>query len=320
MRNLKIGLMVGGILFIMMQTSCTNSGPKYTDTPTSGVVKIAVDETLAPILDSEIHTFMALYTNAKVIAKYESEADVFKDLMNDSATLGITARGLNENENLEFKKQKIVPLTTKIAIDAIAFIINNENPAGELTFPRLKEILIGKLKTWHEVDADNKLGDIKIVFDNSGSSTARIVRDSIDPIRLNKDLVKTKENWFAMKTNPEVVDYVAKNKDAIGIIGVSWISDIGDSLGTSFLKQVKVVGLTSTDPSDKEYYQPYQAYIALKKYPVCRNIYVINREGRTGLGTGFAGYIAGESGQLIIKKMGLMPSTQSVRLVHLSPQ
>ena len=307
MKKFNSGLILGGMLFALTQTSCTNSAPKHTDTPTSGVVKIAVDETLAPILDSEIHTFMALYTDAKIIAKYEPEADVFKDMLNDSVSLGITARGLNDNEKAAFKKQVIDPITTKIAIDAVAFIVNNENPSGEITFPRMKEILSGKMKTWHDADGENKLGDIKVVFDNMGSSTTRFIRDSI----VGND--KLPGNWFALKTNPEVVDYVAKNKNAVGIISVSWISDYQDSLSVDFLKKVKVIGLTSNDATDMKYYQPYQAYIAMKQYPVCRNIYVINREARTGLGTGFAGYLAGESGQLIIKKMGLMPATQSVR-------
>ena len=317
----KILIIVSFLFAIIMQFACNNSAPKYTDTPTSGVVKIAVDETLAPILDSEISTFMALYKDAKVIAKYEPEADVFKDMLNDSASLGIVARELNENEKAVFTKQVIDPITTRIAIDAIAFIINNENTSGQITFPRMKEILSGKMKTWHDADDQNKLGTIKVVFDNTGSSTARLVRDSLIAGKISDwDGVKHNVNWYAMKTNPEVVDYVSKNKDAIGILGVSWISDAQDSLTVDFLKKVKVVALTSNDPRDMEYYKPYQAYIAMKNYPVCRNIYVINREARTGLGTGFAGYIAGETGQLIIKKMGLLPATQSVRLVHLQPQ
>ncbi len=178
----------------------------------------------------------------------------------------------------------------------------------------MKEILSGKMKTWHDADDQHKLAEITVVFDNMKSSTTRLLRDSI----VGNE--KLPGNWFAMKNNPEVVDYVSKNKDAIGILGVSWISDAQDSLTVDFLKKVKVVALTSNDPQDREYYKPYQAYIALKNYPVCRNIYVINREARTGLGTGFAGYLAGESGQLIIKKMGLMPATQSVRLVHLHPE
>ncbi len=308
----KINLvMLAGLVLTTIQYSCSNSGTKSLDTPTSGTVKIAVDETLSPILDSEVNTFMALYKDAKIIVKYEPEAAVFKDLLNDSVKVGFVARQLDDNEKAVFKKQTIEPMTTKIAIDAIAFIINNDNTSTEMSFQRMKDMLSGKVKKWSDADPENMLGDLKVVFDNAGSSTTRFIRDSI--VGGNK----LPGNWFALKTNPEVVDYVSQNKNAMGIIGLAWISEPQDSISNVFLKKVKVVGLTSTDPSDREYYQPYQAYIALKNYPVCRNIYAISREARSGLGTGFAGYVAGESGQLIIKKSGLMPATQSVRLVHL---
>jgi len=314
MKNFKISLLLGGAIVIMLISSCKNTATQYTDTPTSGTVKIAVDETLFPVMDSEIYTFMASYKDAKIIVVYEPEADVFRDLINDSVKLAVVARELNENEKAAFKKQTIEPMTTKIATDAIAFIVNNENISNELTFPRMKDIISGKIKTWKNADSKNELRDIKIVFDNNGSSTTRYIKDSIVGIN------KLPDNWFALKKNSEVVDYVAQNKNALGIIGVSWISNRHDTLENSFKQKVKVVGLTSNDASDREYYQPYQAYIALKNYPVCRSIYIVNREARSGLGTGFSGYVAGESGQIIVKKSGLMPATQSVRLVHLQSQ
>ena len=314
MKNFKFSLLLSTAIIGMLITSCKNSSSQYTDTPTSGTVKIAVDETLYPVMDSEIYTFMVSYKDAKIVVVYEPEADVFRDLINDSVKVAVVARELNDNEKASFKKQTIEPMTTKIATDAIAFITNNENISNELTFPRMKDILSGKIKTWKNADSKNEFGDIKIVFDNTGSSTTRYIRDSI--VGGNK----LPDNWFALKTNSEVVDYVAQNKNALGIIGVSWISDQHDSLENSFKKKVKVVGLTSNDASDREYYQPYQAYIALKNYPLCRSIYMINREARSGLGTGFSGYVAGENGQIIIKKSGLMPATQSVRLVHLQSE
>lgn len=315
MKNLKNNLILSFAILTMIFASCKNStSPQYTDTPTSGTVKIAVDETLFPVMDSEIYTFMASYKDAKIIVVYEPEADVFRDLLNDSVKIAIVARELNDSEKETFKKQTIVPMTTKIATDAIAFITNNENISNEITISRMKDILSGKIKTWKKADLKNEFGDIKVVFDNTGSSTTRYIRDSI----VGTD--KLPDNWFALKTNSEVVDYVAQNKNALGIIGVSWISDRHDSLENSFKKKVQVVALTSNDASDREYYQPYQAYIALKNYPVCRNIYILNREARSGLGTGFSAYVAGESGQIIVKKSGLMPATQSVRLVHLQSE
>jgi len=43
---------------------------------------------------------------------------------------------------------------------------------------------------------------------------------------------------------------------------------------------------------------------------------VINREYFSGLGTGFAQFIAGEKGQRIFLKSGLVPAQMPIRLVE----
>lgn len=113
-----------------------------------------------------------------------------------------------------------------------------------------------------------------------------------------------------------------QNKNAIGVIGVNWISDFDDSTAINFLNRIKVLGI-SEDPapiSTESYYQPYQAYIAQQAYPLRRYLYIISTEGRAGLGTGFAAYVAGDKGQRLILKSGLVPATMPVRVVGLGNQ
>jgi phosphate transport system substrate-binding protein len=45
-------------------------------------------------------------------------------------------------------------------------------------------------------------------------------------------------------------------------------------------------------------------------------VYVISREARSGLGTGFASFVAGNAGQLIFLKGGLLPATVPIRSVR----
>ncbi len=72
--------------------------------------------------------------------------------------------------------------------------------------------------------------------------------------------------------------------------------------------------------TDEDYLQPYKAYILMKKYPLSRTVYIISREGRTGLGSGFLAYVASDKGQRIVLKSGLVPATAPVRLVELKRQ
>jgi phosphate transport system substrate-binding protein len=120
----------------------------------------------------------------------------------------------------------------------------------------------------------------------------------------------------ALSTNAEVINYVAKHKDALGIIGVCWISNHGDSTHLSFLNRIKVAALTSREKATWENsYHPYQAYIFQKDYPLTRKIYAINTEPMNGLATGLTAFIAGEKGQRIILKSGIVPDNAPTRIV-----
>ena len=49
------------VLFVSLH-SCSNAGPRVSDeTPTRGDIKISVDESFQPIIDSEVYTFTSLY-------------------------------------------------------------------------------------------------------------------------------------------------------------------------------------------------------------------------------------------------------------------
>jgi hypothetical protein len=80
--------------------------------------------------------------------------------------------------------------------------------------------------------------------------------------------------------------------------------------------------LISTDeefPNElTKFRKPHQAYIANKLYPLCRSVYMINRQTRAGLGTGFVSFVAGEKGQRMMKLAGLVPATMQVRLIQIT--
>lgn len=292
--------------------SC-NSNPNapFNDTPTSGKVAIAADETLSPLVQAELDTFHGLYRYANVNLSYKQETELFKALVNDSVKVIIASRRLRTDEEAYFKSRHLIPVTTKIAIDALALIVNRENSDSLLMISQLKDILSGKTNSWQQISPASKLNDIAFVFDNKGSSTVRFLQDSL----LNGNPFPA--NCFAVNTNKEVLEYVEKNKNAIGVIGLSWISDHDDSRVIDFLSRIKVMALTDkANPIPEDYVKPYQAYVALKQYPLTREVYMINREGRAGLGTGFVSFVAGDAGQRIIRLSGLLPATMPVRIIN----
>lgn len=282
------------------------------DTPTSGNLKISVDESYEPLMNSEVSTFMSLYTRAKIQVQYKPEADAMNDLINDSVKVIVSNKQLTDDQKKYLESKKCFPKTTKIAVDAVALIINNDNPDTLLTLTQLKNILTGNIYTWNQLNSKNNMDSIIVVFDNNNSGNTRFLKEKFLGDK------NFPPNCFAVKTNPEVLNYVKDHKNAMGVIAVNWISDMDDSVSNNFRQNIKVIALKDESSSEHhDYYQPYQAYVALNQYPLVRDVYLISRESRMGLGTGFASFVAGDQGQRIVRLAGLLPATIPVRIVKL---
>lgn len=298
------------ITLIAFLYSCSGGKNEPTDTPTSGEVNIVVDESFQQLFDTQIYTFESFYKNAKVHVLYLPESDAIQRLLNDSCKVVVMCRDLTVNEHKQFEQANIFPISTKIAEDAVALIVNNENADTTLTVQRLKAILQGTDSLWSQVNKQSLLGKINIVFDNNGSANTSYIRDTV---LLGKELPK---NAFAVRSNPEVIDYVSQHKNAIGVLSVNWISDSDDSLTVNFMKKVKLISLAKDSISNAV--KPYQAYIKTKDYPFTRSVYMISRQTRAGLGMGFVAFVAGEKGQIMILKSGLVPAVAPVRLIEVN--
>ena len=308
-------LLFAFILFAIL-SGCVNKTQTTDETTTRGNIKIAVDEAYQLLFDTEIYTFESYYKDAKITALYKSEREAFQLLMNDSARIIVANRKLTNAEEQALISKQIIPKTVKIAYDALVLIINNKNTDSLLLFNQISDIFSGKISKWSQINPNSSLGNISVVFDNNKSCNTRFIRETFN----------LKNNFpdycFAVKTNPEVIKYVEQNKNAIGIISVNWISDTDDTLSHGFLEKIKVVSVGDEGNTDGsgDFYKPYQGYIAEGSYPLKREVYIINRETFLGLGSGFTQFVAGDKGQRIILKSGLVPATMPVRLVQIKKE
>jgi phosphate transport system substrate-binding protein len=303
-------ILVFGLLLSL--TSCGNMGKKATnETPTRGNIHIVADESFQPLIETEVFTFTHLYNGAKIKPVYKPEYDVINDLMNDSVKVIVTSKKLSDSQIQYLRDTQIIARTTTYAYDALALITNHDNKDTLVKFNSVKDIFLGKIKTWKEVNEKSKLGDIHVIFDNTKSGNIRYFKELFDI----KDSLS--HNFFAVNSNAEVINYVSRNPDALGIISVNWISDKDDSLTMSFINKINVVAVSQQYINDGSYYRPYQGFIYDKSYPFVREIYLISRETFTGLGSGFINWACAEQGQRIVLKSGLVPATMPIRLVQI---
>jgi phosphate transport system substrate-binding protein len=193
--------------------------------------------------------------------------------------------------------------------------VNNSNPDTLISVVDLRRILTGKAKNWKDIYPTSKLGGFKVVFDNPKSST---VRYAIDSICIGE---KISEELNAQKTNEEVINYVSKTPNAIGVIGVNWLDNVNDTTNMSFNKAIRVMSVSSQDKaSPEDSYKPFQAYLYYGNYPLSRSIYIILNDPKGSLPSSITNFMTSDRGQRIILKTGLVPATQPIRIVSVKTE
>jgi len=301
------------LVLTLTVVSCENYDRKA-DSISTGKLKIGVDESYSLMMDSQIDVFQHLYKHAEIDVLYATEGEVFDLLLADSIQGAVVNRALTEKELEYFHGKGRLPESVKIATDAIAFIINPNNLDSNLTVSQVTDIFTGKINNWKGINEASKLGEMSVVFDNNKSCNERYVREQI--VKGNS----LPAYCFAAKSNEAVVDYVSSHPNAMGIISVSWVSDRDDSTTKAIMEKVKLVGVI--DPANTRRPEmarkPYQAYIYDESYPYRREVYYIRTGLKGTLGTGFVSHLAGEKGQLIIHKMGMVTATPPTRVIRIT--
>ena len=287
-----------------------------TDTYSSGAISFASDESFSPIIDEQIQVFESIYREATLTPIYTNELDAVNMLMTDSIQLAITSRNFTKEEFENLKARNYLPVAIRLAYDGLALIINKENTDSCITVKNIKRVLSGQAKTWSDIVPGSKRGDILVVFDNKKSSAVHFCVDSLlDGKPINSP------NIVAAQTSKEVIDYVEKTPNAIGIIGSNWLNDKRDTTNTTFKKNITVMSVSRLDTATyMNSWKPYQAYLLDGRYPLVRTIYALLNDPINGLPWGFAHFMEQPKGQLIIFKSGLLPMRGdiTVRTVNVS--
>lgn len=287
------------ILFLFI-AACNKSNTTNQETILKGKATLLVDETIKPIMEDQIEIFENRY-EARIKLDARSENEVIQSLVKDTSSIAVLARKLNDDEMKVFASRKIIPKTTPIAIDAIALITNRNSKDSLVALNDVLSFMKGK--------TDGKIKGL--VFDNPNSSTVRYMNSLAGLPSIPQKGV------FSFATNNEVIKFVSENEGMIGVVGLNWLSQPTPEM-QHYVDKVNLLSVKGL--KDSNYYTPDQNNIAEGKYALARELYIVNCQGFSGLGMGFASFVAGDIGQRIILKSGLLPYKIPPRKLNIRKQ
>ncbi|MGE4299472.1 MAG: phosphate ABC transporter substrate-binding protein [Desulfovibrionaceae bacterium] len=169
---------------------------------------------------------------------------------------------------------------TPIALNIIAFMVNDKNPVSNLTLAQLKGILAGEITNWKEVGGDD--APVLLVFQPEKSSTKSTVEKKV----LGDKPMTTK--GFPVKSSPETVDKVIQF--APGITFNSYC----------LAKQHKGIKVVAVDGV-----QPLPENAKAGKYGLTMTMYLYTKGAPAGVAKQFMDFLNSDKGQAIITSSGM---------------
>jgi phosphate transport system substrate-binding protein len=308
-------------------TGCDDK--KRTDISSTTIV---CDNSFENILAQEIDVFEYVYPKNFVLCRYVTQAEAVDSLFSGNTRTAVIGRDLTKDERIQLRKKYPNLRSMKIAVDAVALIVNNDNGIDFLSMNELRDIFTGKTTKWSDLAPEGANRNINVVFDSEGSGLATFMRDSV----LNGK--QFGPNVHSVGSIQKVLDTVTEQKGSLGVIGVSWLTrdlevdtvaiekrvadlqdekavvgqDINDRMDAS---GVKVLGIMRDDALR---YKPYQQYIYDGSYPLTRPIYMITTGSPAGAVGRFYTFVTSTEGQRLIMKTGILPARVQVNVYEVS--
>ena len=121
-----------------------NSGA-FTSTNPKGKIVVAGSSSVTPVMEKLIEAYKAINTNADIELQESDSTTGITSTSDGTCDIGMASRELKDTETALGLK------ATVIAMDGIAVIVNNNNPAEDYTVDQVKDIFTGSAAKWEDV-------------------------------------------------------------------------------------------------------------------------------------------------------------------------
>lgn len=283
------------------------------------------------VMRQEMIVYENVYPKAIIAGQYVTEDEAIERLMSGDTRLAVTGRQLTEAEEKKLKSNQETQnvRSMQIAVDAIALIVNPENPVDSLTMKEIARILKGDVKNWSQIQPGAPNSAIKVVVDDPQSGVTKYIRNKVlEGQPFDSTIVVTANSL------PGVFEKVKEHKNYIGVIGSSWLtSRLGEVDKDSLLNTLNadtIDGVAINEQMSKSgvktlgimydsmtAYRPTQENIYSGDYPLTRPIYMITTASPAGTLGKFYSFVTGVDGQKIIMKTGVMPARLKVNVYEI---
>jgi phosphate transport system substrate-binding protein len=213
-------------------------------------------------------------------------------LINGTVDIANASRAIKKEEIAEAEKRGVEPVEYVVARDAIAVIVNPNNPIQELTLDQVSKIFRGVYTNWKELGGEDR--PIVRVSRETNSGTHVYFLESV--IRLgkkdNKDIFSA--DTLLLPSSEGIISEVSDNPNAIGYDGLGYVTP-----------HVKVLAIAKERGG--EYILPSAETVNSATYPIARDLYMYTDKDISQAIKDYLDWIVSPEAQTIVTELGFVP-------------
>lgn len=269
-------------LLITVIPAALASGPAQ-----EGSLQIKGSDTMVNLNTAWAEAYMAAHPGASIAVTGGGSGTGIAALINGTTDIAAASRKMKDEEIAEAQARGIEPVEHIVGMDAVAVIVNANNPVEELSLTQLADIYAGNIYNWAEVGGNDE--EIVLLGRDTNSGTHEFFKEMVLHSVLGKGTEYSSDMLY-MESSQAGYEEVRHNEAAIMYLGLGYVKE-----------GVKAIRVNGVAPS-------YQTAMA-GEYPLARplHFYTNGQPAPDSLLAGFINFVKGCRGQVIVMTLGFVP-------------
>ncbi|MCK4420639.1 phosphate ABC transporter substrate-binding protein [candidate division WOR-3 bacterium] len=243
-------------------------------------ITITGSTTVLPIAQRAAEAYMDIHKDISISVRGGGSGVGIAALIDGRADIADASRPIKTKELKTAREKGINPYANIVAKDGIAVVVHPDNPVNVLSLEELKKIYTGEITSWKEVGGLSK--PIVVISRDFASGTFEVFK------KLVLGGAKVKDRALMLASNKAVATTVTTTPDAIGYIGLGYLSD-----------NVKALKINEVMPTNET--------VNDDSYKLARPLFMYTNGKPKGLIKSFIDFVLSLEGQKIIEEAGFVP-------------
>ena len=249
-------------------------------------------DTLVNLALAWAEEYQQLTPNVQISVTGGGSGTGFAALINGTISIANASRQIKPEEIESAKENGFEPIEFIVADDAIAVIVNPENPVNNLSLEQVSKIYKGEVTNWSEVGGEDR--PIVKLSRETNSGTHVYFLETVIRLGDKEDSSIFSADTLLLPSSEGIIVEVRDNPNAIGYDGLGYVTE-----------DVKMVAL-SQGVYD-EYILPSAATVISGDYPISRHLFMYTHGEPKGADLAYLEWILSSDAQEIITELGFVP-------------